>query len=182
MAQARARHLPGRLLPYMQAGGHVLDVGCGNGQIASSLLALGGAASIRGVDVLPVDGAHIPMIAFDGEHLPYPDNSFDLVTLIDVLHHTDHPARLLGEAARVSRGPILIKDHYWITALDRWILTLSDYLGNKPYGVALPYNFLRPDEWRQLFDSLQLRVAATERFRYAAYDFSRQVIFSLEPA
>lgn len=182
IARLRERRLPGFLAPHVPVGAHVLDVGSGDGQIASRMLADGGAASVRGVDVLLRANPLIPTASFDGEHLPYDDDAFDLVTLIDVLHHTGHPERLLSEAIRVSRGRVLIKDHDWVGTLDRWVLALSDYLGNAAYGVSLPYNFLNMAEWAALFDSLGLAVVATERFRYAPYDLSRQVIFVVEPA
>ncbi|GEO80569.1 class I SAM-dependent methyltransferase [Pararhodospirillum oryzae] len=181
VSQARARGLPGRLRGYMPAGGSVLDVGAGNGVIASRLLHEGGLARMEGVDVLPQPDPLIPVRVFDGRNLPFDDDSFDLVTLIDVLHHTREPERLLAEAARVSRGPVLVKDHDWKTRLDWWILAVADYLGNKPYGVSLPYAFLRMDQWAALFESLALTVAATEHFRYAPYDRARQVIFLLVP-
>lgn len=181
VSQVRSRRLPSLLVPYVPAGGTVLDVGSGNGYIASRLLHEAGAASVSGVDVLPQPKPHVPVTVFDGEHLSYEDGAFDLVTLIDVLHHTETPGRLLAEAARVSKGPVLVKDHYWVTRLDRWILALADYLGNKPHGVALPYNFLRMEQWSALFDELSLTAVSTERFRYAPYDRSKQVVFLLVP-
>ncbi len=182
MAQGRARRLPSFLAPHVPAGASVLDVGSGDGRIAEHMMTQGGAASVQGVDVLLQDAPRVPTVPFDGEHLPFDDGAFDLVTLIDVLHHTHHPERLLAEAARVSRHRVLIKDHDWVTPLDRWVLTLSDYLGNKPYGVALPYNFLRREDWTALFAGLSLREVAAESFRYAPYDFSRQVVFVVEPS
>lgn len=168
-------------MPHVPAGASVLDVGSGDGHIARRLLLESGAASIQGVDVLLHPAPAIPTVSFDGERLPHPDDAFDLVTLVDVLHHTDHPERLLREALRVSRGRVLIKDHYWVSRLDRWVLHVADYLGNKPYGVSLPYNFLRLEEWATLFERLAVRVISSERFIYAPYDRSRQVIFVVEP-
>ncbi|SOD99931.1 class I SAM-dependent methyltransferase [Caenispirillum bisanense] len=181
VSQVRTRRLPALLIPYVPAGGTVLDVGSGDGYIASRLLHEAGAAGVCGVDVLPQPKPHIPVTVFDGHHLPYEDDTFDLVTLIDVLHHTMHCSRLLAEAARVSKGPVLVKDHYWVTRLDRWILALADYLGNKPNGVALPYNFLRMEQWSALFEELSLTAVSTERFHYAPYDRSKQVVFLLAP-
>lgn len=181
VSQVRSRRLPSLLVPYVPAGGTVLDVGSGDGYIASRLLHEAGAASVSGVDVLPQSKPHIPVAVFDGEHLPYEDGAFDLVTLIDVLHHTEQPGRLLAEAARVSKGPVLVKDHYWVTPLDRWILALADYLGNKPQGVALPYNFLRMEQWSALFHEVSLTAVSTEQFLYASYDRAKQVVFLLAP-
>lgn len=181
IAQVRRRRLPQRLLPYVPQGGSVLDVGSGNGDIAHRLQRDGGAASVCGIDVIAYPDPLVPTVAFDGARIPYDDHTFDLVTLIDVLHHTDHPGRLLAEAVRVSRGRVVIKDHYWVTPFDRWVLSLSDYLGNKADGVALPYTFLRLEQWAALFDDLGLTVVSSERFLYAPYDRSRHVIFAVEP-
>jgi ubiquinone/menaquinone biosynthesis C-methylase UbiE len=38
-----------------------------------------------------------------GEHLPFPDGSFDIVFSANVLEHTDQPAQVLMEAVRVLR-------------------------------------------------------------------------------
>lgn len=180
LAQARRRCLPARLLAHVPAGGHVLDVGSGDGYLAKLLHEAGGAASVQGVEVLPRPDCLVPTRHFDGETLPFDANSFDLVTLIDVLHHCERPENLLHQAARVSRGRIVIKDHYWCSRLDRWILCFSDYLGNKPYNVALPYNFLRLEQWAELFDTLALRVVSCECFRYGWMDRSKQVVFVVE--
>ena len=54
-----------------------------------------------------VRSQHIPITQYDGSTLPFPDESFDYVTIVDVLHHTDDPARRarprrLASAARAS--------------------------------------------------------------------------------
>jgi SAM-dependent methyltransferase len=180
ISQARQRCLPQQLTPHIQPGSTVLDVGAGDGKMALHMLHDGGAASVIGVDVIAYPKTHIPITLFDGHHLPYPDASFDLVTLVDVLHHSPTPQALLAEAARVSRGRILVKDHYWITRLDHWILQLSDYLGNKANNVALPYTFLRMDQWSTLFSTLSLTPLSTHQFHYSRQDRSKQVIFLLE--
>ena len=142
-ARSRMRYLPLRLTPHLADVGTVLDCGSGNGEIAQRLMALVPKLSLVGVDVHRQPDARIPVRCFDGRRLPYPDKSFDAVTMIDVLHHSDDPGELLREALRVSRRKVIIKDHYWITSWDRMLLTVSDYLGNRAYGIALPYNFLR---------------------------------------
>ncbi|MGE4277969.1 MAG: class I SAM-dependent methyltransferase [Magnetospirillum sp.] len=181
ISQLRQRRLPPRLLPHVPKGGRVLDVGSGNGHIGACLLHDGQAALVQGVDVVLQPDPHIPTMVFDGESLPFDDQSFDLVTLVDVLHHCDHPQTLLREAMRVSRQRIVIKDHYWLTRLDRWVLAFSDYLGNKAYGISLPYNFLRLEQWDALFAQLGLAIVCQERFTYARHDMTKQVIFVVEP-
>lgn len=48
-------------------------------------------------------GASFEIVQGEGEHLPFPDASFDLVTAISVLEHTRDPERVFAEARRVLR-------------------------------------------------------------------------------
>ena len=56
--------------------------------------------SLQGLDVLPRAESHIPVRMFDGEHIPYPDKSFDVVLFVDVLHHTSDALALLPPPVR----------------------------------------------------------------------------------
>ena len=68
----------------------ILDVGCGTG---GNLEALAKYGEVHGLDINPiaVDFARkrpLPQLTqSSGMSLPYPDNSFDLVTIFDVLYH-----------------------------------------------------------------------------------------------
>lgn len=42
-------------------------------------------------------------VLYDGERLPFPDASFDVVMSVQVLEHTPHPEALIAEMARVLR-------------------------------------------------------------------------------
>jgi SAM-dependent methyltransferase len=114
------------------------------------------SVQIKGVDVLVRQPSRIPVAAFDGGRLPYADRAFDFVLLVDVLHHTDNPEALLKECLRVSRKFVLIKDHLCNSRLDNWILRSMDWIGNRPYGVALTYNYLSSTAWSNLFSKLGL--------------------------
>jgi SAM-dependent methyltransferase len=106
---------------------------------------------ITGVDVLARPDARIPVSGFDGEHLPFPDASWDTVVFCDVLHHTKEPLALLLEATRVARHAVVIKDHSVEGALAKPTLRLMDFCGNAPHGVPLPYNYLTPRQWDDTF-------------------------------
>lgn len=179
--QSRLKHLPPRLLAHINGVDRVLDVGAGDGQVARILGEARPQARFMGVDVGVRPDARVPVQPFDGQRLPFADRSFDLVMLIDVLHHTEDPAVLLGEALRVTRGRVLVKDHHWDTPWDRWLLAVSDYLGNRPHDVPLPYAYLQGAQWTALFEALGATVAASERFRYSAVDRCKQVIYVVEP-
>lgn len=91
---------------HLEPGDDVLDAGCGTGMLLRELERRGYRAA--GIDVLPppaqqaeTDGDPRVEIG-DVEALPFPDDSFDCVLLLDVLEHVDD-RRALAEAARVLR-------------------------------------------------------------------------------
>lgn len=81
----------------------VLDVGAGDGLITSLLGAKGIEFEPEGVRLAQEKG--VDVIQGDAYKLPFEDNSFEAVTMIDVLEHLKHPQKALKEARRVA--PIL---------------------------------------------------------------------------
>ena len=142
----------GRLAPAGPL--QILDVGCGSGEVAECLGRQLSQAQFQGVDILVRPHTRIPVQAFDGRTLPYPDGSVDYTLLVDVLHHTSEPASLLRECLRVSRRGVWIKDHLCVSAWDRVRLRLMDFVGNWGHGVVLPYNYLSYRQWLEMFAEL----------------------------
>ena len=129
--------------------------------------------SVRGIDVFARPGAQIEITAFDGAAIPFPDRSFDVVMFVDVLHHTEDPMILLGEAARIARSCIVIKDHTMNGVLAHATLRLMDWVGNAHVDVALPYNYWAKQRWLDAFESLGWHVDRwQERLRLYAWPFS----------
>ena len=65
----------------------VLDVGCGTGSVLAEIVNRGIGTSHKGID-LTAPGVHVDPGAknlslqeYDGEKIPFPDNSFDFVTI-----------------------------------------------------------------------------------------------------
>lgn len=129
----------------------VLDVGCGDGRIDSYLMQKNKKLRIRGIDVLVRPETYIEVMEYDGYHIPLPDNGVDTVMVIDVLHHTDDPARLMKELARVASSDIIIKDHIRSDFFSYIKLRLMDYVGNAHYHVRLPYHYMTAKQWEQMF-------------------------------
>lgn len=129
-------------------GGRVLDLGSGDGSIAAALMSLRPDLIVEGVDVMVRPRTKIPVSAYDGVTLPFADQSFDYVTIVDVLHHTTDPAAILKEARRVVRHGIVVKDHLLEGLLAGPTLRFMDWVGNRGHDVVLPYNYLSSAQWR----------------------------------
>ena len=91
-------------------GRRVLEVGCGAG-VDLARFAKGGAI-VTGVDLtssaidlarqnFAQQGLTADLRVADGEHLPFPDDSFDLVYAHGVVQYTAQPRRLVDECRRV---------------------------------------------------------------------------------
>jgi len=93
----------------------VLDVGCGTGATVIDLKKIfGRRADVVGVDVLKLQteiaqqkivnsGINAEIFLYDGEHLPFTDQSFDAIYTSDVLGHVQDVAAWLKELNRVLR-------------------------------------------------------------------------------
>lgn len=151
-----------RLVPVLSSlagpAESLLDVGAGDGALGRDV-AQRLSARWLGVDVARQPGA--PEVAlFDGRTLPFADGTFDAVLLCDVLHHAREPAALLGEALRVSRRAVVLKDHFRFGPASQAWLTWMDLAGNRPYGVDVLGRYFTPGEWLSLLDAAGARVAA----------------------
>ena len=183
----RVRVLSRRLARLLPAGATVLDVGSGDGWLASLIVQERPDVRVQGLDVLVRPKTHVPVAAFDGSRIPYADRSVDVVLLVDVLHHTVDPRVLLAEAARVARQCVLVKDHLCESRFDHWLLRGMDRVGNARHGVVLPFQYWPAARWRQALAELALTPAVWEtdlRIYPAWADWlfgrSRQVIMRLE--
>jgi SAM-dependent methyltransferase len=153
LSRHMARAIPGR--------GTVLDVGCGDGQLALALMRLRPDLKVEGVDIVPRPKTLVPVTQYDGVKLPFEDKSFDYVTIVDVLHHTDDPTVVLSEASRVARHGVIIKDHLREGFLAKQTLMFMDWFGNFGDGVPMPYNFLSRSEWQGAFFKARLQSVET---------------------
>ncbi len=93
----------------VRKGDRVLDIGCNSGYFARFCPQ---ASEVHGIDVNP---ALVAIAATrlasaqvaQAEALPFPDRSFDLVNISEVLEHVHDPELCLREAARVTRRSIV---------------------------------------------------------------------------
>lgn len=135
----------------------VLDVGAGTGEMAQAINGFRPELVFSGVDVYIRPKTFIPVVKYNGDRLPFNDNSFDAVITVDVLHHCNDPVAVLKECARVSKRFVIIKDHVSDSVYDEKILAFMDWVGNSAHGVLLPYNYLSTSDWASTFDKAGLK-------------------------
>jgi SAM-dependent methyltransferase len=85
----------------------ILDAGCGSGRTLDDLALLGAVSGVdanaEAVELARARG-HRDVRVAPVERLPWPDETFDLVTCLDVVEHTDDDRAALAELHRVSRA------------------------------------------------------------------------------
>ncbi len=102
---------------YIQSGDNVLDVGSGLGY--GLTLMSSKASRVDGIDIdqravrqaqdLVRQNEKIKEIqVYDGVHIPYQDQTFDVVTCIDVIEHVPAYLDLLLEMTRVTRRVVVV--------------------------------------------------------------------------
>ena len=133
----------------------ILDIGGGTGLLAHAIKTLFGVRHMAALDVEDrfLKALDIDFSVFDGRRIPFPDESFDGVTILNVLHHVPEELRLqlLLEARRVvGNGPIYIKDHLSCGLLDDLRLLFLDLLGNLPFSGMVRAKYLRAKDWATL--------------------------------
>lgn len=91
-----------------------LEVGCGDGALLCELRARDFGGTLSGVEIADAavaiarQRAQIDSVArYDGEHLPYGEDSYDLGVLSHVLEHVLDPPALLAEVARACRAVVV---------------------------------------------------------------------------
>lgn len=96
------------------AGERILDVGCGTGDklqfFQEKWCSLTGIDSSK--DKLEIArqkyGDRVELILAQPEDIPFSDNEFDVVTLINILEISINPQKIIEEAIRVCRGRVFI--------------------------------------------------------------------------
>lgn len=94
-------------------GSKVLDVGCNSGEFMKMLIDKRGC-EVYGIDVSDIAveeclKKNLNVLKADAEKIPYPDNTFDYVTLMEVLVHVFDPQKVLSEIKRVLKpGGVLL--------------------------------------------------------------------------
>lgn len=119
-------------------GQRIVELGCGNANLARALLANHPNSQVTGLEV---DGRQhaknqaspqpgLSFVAAGAQAIPFPDASFDLALMLKSLHHVPLPllAQALGEVARVLRagGHLYVSEPVYDGALNELIRLFND--------------------------------------------------------
>jgi ubiquinone/menaquinone biosynthesis C-methylase UbiE len=172
----RAGRLAHLLKPHLS--GHILDVGCWNGDLARRL-----SLDMVGIDVVAPPTPAIPVTLFDGRHIPFGHRQFDTALCCFVLHHAEDQDALLAKMKRVSGRIVVVEDDCDGPLKRRSVLLLH---GMAAPMIGMPYRsdgFRRSEGWRELFDRHGLRCVSCQRHRgvIPAWPLLRHHLFVLEP-
>ena len=123
----------------------VLDIGCGSG--SHLLLASRLGMDITGIDASPYMlslardrlGNKCELKKANAEDIPYEDNEFDLVFLINTLEFLDDPLPVLEEAGRVAKRGVLIVVFNSFSRYCRW-QKICGMLRKNLFSHAHPYS------------------------------------------
>jgi ubiquinone/menaquinone biosynthesis C-methylase UbiE len=141
-----------KLLSKLNVRGEVMiDIGCGDGTVTKQLAESIGAKEVWGVDIsersLDVarsKGIETLKLDINHETLPFPDNTVDVVTGIEIIEHLVNPDNFLKESYRV------LKDNGYLILstpnLTSWLNRLLLLLGYIPafYEVSLRFKLGKP--------------------------------------
>ena len=155
----RIRVLANRIEELIPNNSSILDVGAGSGEIANTILSKRPDLDITCIDIKNRDDTEIEIKSFNGKEIDYEDSSFDFAIIVDVLHHTYNKKELLREAFRVSKTGVIIKDHLYKNKLDHAILSIMDYIGNRPYSIDVIYDYFTLEQWEVLFNEEKMIIS-----------------------
>lgn len=140
------------ILPWIEAGSTVADIGAGDGLLASSIQQQADAR-VRGFDIEARELSNFQVEVYDGNHIPAEEGAFDTSICVAVLHHCDDAERVVSEIARVTRKRFLLVEDRFDSALDRWgVIGFHHYL---KWVERMPFNpagFRTTQAWCSLLE------------------------------
>ena len=154
----------------------VLEVGCGEGSILYWLSEWDFSKYLSGIEISE-SGVEIlkrkniknlkEVLLFDGYHIPYEDNHFDLVICSHVMEHVEHERVLLREIKRVSKYQIFEVPIDFSFNVDR---KLKHYMAYGHINIYTPAQFrflLKSENFEILKDKNNLYSDEVLRHSYA---------------
>ncbi|MCC7543669.1 class I SAM-dependent methyltransferase [bacterium] len=132
--------------PFVDSG-KILKVGYGLGYVTQLVKSVN--PHVVSTDIMRhPDSLDDPDVVYvDGEELPFPDRSFDVVICSMTVHHTRRPTRMMGEMVRVARKHVILIDTVARQPIAYAAMVWACYRANQHAGqfsTVLPWNYLTP--------------------------------------
>lgn len=113
---------------------------------------------------------------YDGYKIPFPDQTFDLITSFQVLHHIPHYKKMLKEIYRVLKpnGVFIIREHDVKSKIDAYIINIQHFL----YGLVV-YKDVYSDfynEYKGYYTNKKSLLSLTKKIGFDMYKIKKQVI------
>ena len=105
--ERRSRQLIEQIGAWLPAEGPLLDLGSGTGHLSARLHRELGLEMVT-ADVSDIHVVGPPPVSITGGVLPFGEGTFSATLLLFMLTYPNDPAAVLAEAARVTRGPIIL--------------------------------------------------------------------------
>jgi len=159
------------------AGERVLDVGCGTGYNLQFFRDKW--CSVTGIDSSAEKlniarqkyGGHAELILANADDIPFSDNEFDIVTIINVLEVANDPQKVIAEAIRVCSGRVFIGflNNYSFAGTKQRLKEISGF------PISQKINFFSLNEIRTMVRSLigdtDIKWGSVIYFPGIVYDF-----------
>jgi len=177
----RAARIANYLLEFIQPGDTVLDCGCGDMTVARSISERS-SVDIVGIDIVSPNRTNTKMCICDGKSLCFSDDSFNVVILSFVLHHTQYKQKVLKECLRVTKRRLIILEDIYRSQVELLALKISDWIGNRPFSseMSIPFNFDSTHGWLALFREIGASTTSFESIRPLPWLPTRQRMFAIE--
>jgi len=149
---------------FIPLNSKILDFGCGSG-IAGKKFQQAFQADFLGVDIIDNRVENIPFKLYNGQGLSFfNNNSFDVVLVNYVLHHTKNPLELLDEIIRVAKNVIVVYE----SPADGIFYRIMCWLHGTSFARFFQRNsergrFFTTQEWKKIFQDKGLKILKEEK-------------------
>jgi len=144
----------------------VLDIGAGNGLIAE-IIAQEKSAHVTLIDVLDWNLSKLPLFLYDGIRIPFENKQFDVVLLIDVVHHAEDEEALLKEAIRVGKKVVLVEEVHSHKGMSI-LANITDNLQYFLYGMTIGVHHRNQAQWLAFVRSISPNAQCVGSYLYHA--------------
>lgn len=150
----------------------LLDIGSGYGYFGDALQEVMPEARIVNADIVNNHLGKTAFILADSRSLPFRDNSFDIVTLFHVLHHTDQSRDVLREAKRVSRDRVVIQEDAVNNPFERLVSWLHIYTWQPEWPLSR-ITVRNDRDWQKLFEEESFTIKNKRRIHMRGLPITR---------